>query len=380
MTKGKKIFMLILAAGIIFSVFSIRGCVKTNGLANEAYRNALELKENGEYISAYDTCDYALSIKPKMKKALKLKAELEPLKNQQEAENEAKRKAEEEAKQQKINNAIQTLLNGHTFDGELAVKIVEAYTENNSGIYMYGNISYDANGDYYPVIHGYSRETTYWSRWFVYNNGTVKEQSDIQNTEGYTESTESEGYGTNNAKQEDKAKAEAEAKAKQEAEAKKKAEEEQKAQAEEAAQAKEKEEFTDYVENVVAYVDSCERIPIESLSRNPSTYKNKRIFVRGTVVSHITIEKGKIDKALESLGVYETENLEEVVVEAEEGGEIAVIYNPEKNNGIRLLEGDYVDVYGEYLGITDLTSTNIYGVDSNYKMPQMRGKYCMPTE
>lgn len=81
---------------------------------------------------------------------------------------------------------------------------------------MYGNISYDANGDYYAVIHGYSRETTYWSRWFVYNNGTVKKQSDIQNTEGYTESTEGKGYGTNNAKQEDKAKAEAEAKAAEE--------------------------------------------------------------------------------------------------------------------------------------------------------------------
>lgn len=114
----------------------------------------------------------------------------------------------------------------------MAVKIVEAYSGTRSGVYMYGTKSYDADGNYYPVIHGYSYEATYWNRWFVYENGKVEEQSSIENIEGYINSTESEGYA---AKQQ-----EAEEKAKQEAKAK----EEAKAQAEQQVSDKFNNEFS----------------------------------------------------------------------------------------------------------------------------------------
>lgn len=77
----RRIALVILAIIMIIScIIPIKGCVHKNELANAAYRDALAAKEDGDYISAYSECNYALSIRPHMRKAQKLKEELEPLK------------------------------------------------------------------------------------------------------------------------------------------------------------------------------------------------------------------------------------------------------------------------------------------------------------
>lgn len=346
---------------------------------------AIQYKNEGNYISAYDCITSALNLDSENTEAIKLKDEILPLyqTQKQQKEEEAKaaaeqKKAEEEAKKaqqkaeeeahtaEKIKKA-KTLADTYVFDGELAVKILEANHGFTSYSYMYGQMSNDADGNFYPVAYKISEYSSDWSFVNVYENGTVK---DIYNKDksikGYTKAVGSASVSkADKAKQEAEAKVQAEAKAKQEAEAKAKAEADAKAE----AQARQQSAAMDKR----GYMNSCIDIDGGSLLRNPSQYRNKRICVTGTVISQVTLQKNKVDSALEDLGISGSENMEAVIVEDSEGY-IAVMYNPD-SIGMRLLEGDYVSVYGEFIDLTDMTSTNFYGTQSEYKMPKMEAKY-----
>lgn len=187
--KLVRICAVIILAIVILCAIPIRGCIRTNSMANDYYDSAVTEKAAGEYISAYYDCQQALDIKPNMKKALELMEELTPLKEQQEAEEQAQDEAEQAAEEAEKQEAIQTLLSQYEFDGELAVKILEEYTGLNSGVFMYGEMSYDAKGNYFPVLHAYGYNE-YWSRWFVYETGEVISQDGVQSYQGYTVSTE----------------------------------------------------------------------------------------------------------------------------------------------------------------------------------------------
>lgn len=184
-------FVILFILIIICSV-SISSCSKNLERAQIHYDQALNAKEDGDYISAYKHAQDALTYYPNLEEASQLLEEIKPLKKQQEEERKAEeeaKKAEEEAKKKAD---IQTLLSQHPFDGELAVKIVEAYSGVTNGIFMYGQLSYDAKGNYYPVIHKYSSSSIYWSRWFVYSTGDVVQQSSIENPTNYIQSKEGE--------------------------------------------------------------------------------------------------------------------------------------------------------------------------------------------
>lgn len=149
---------------------------------------------------------------------------------------------------------------------------------------------------------------------------------------------------------------------------------EQKAQAEAEAQAQAEAQMADEEETRHVYVRSCTTVKANTLLRSPSTYTNTPINISGSVVSQINLQQNKLDSALEALGIYESENLEEVIID-DGTGEIAVLYDPDDTGGIRLLNGDEINVYGDCLGLTELTSTNIYGTESSYKIPQVRLRY-----
>lgn len=125
--------------------------------------------------------------------------------------------------------------------------------------------------------------------------------------------------------------------------------------------------------NRKSYIGSCAELSSYDLSRNPSAYKNKPVYVCGTVVSQVAVQKGKVESALEAIGVIDYSDYE--IVKIEDGyGEIAIVYSPSEF-GRRLLDGDYVHIYGDSLGMTEMSQMNAFGTTTNYKIPEIRARY-----
>ena len=172
---------------------------------------------------------------------------------------------------------------------------------------------------------------------------------------------------------EEREKAEQEAKEKAEAEKaesdRKAAEEAQKKAIEQEAKERAEQSRQNAANIKAKYIDSCIYVTSYDLLRSPSTYKNKPVNVSGTVSSQVNIKKGKLQSILESAGITETSDYEMVEI-TDDYGEIAIIYSPSVI-GKRLLEGDWVNIYGDSLGLTELTLT-VFGTTSSYKIPEVR--------
>lgn len=189
-------------------------------------------------------------------------------------------------------------------------------------------------------------------------------------------------------KREAEAKAEEERKAAEEQEIAKKAEAERQAaeaqakaeQAEaerkavEAAQKQAQTQQQTIAQNKEKYINSCISVTSYDLLRNPASYQGKHVFVGGTVTSQVQLRKGTLQSVLESAGISSSSDYELITIE-DEIGEIAILYSP-SSIGQRLLEGDYIRIFGDFTGLSEITETNFYGTSSTYKVPQVKTYYC----
>ena len=357
----------------------------------EGIDDARQKKNDGYYSSALDAINKVLELDPSNEEALALQKEILPLKEQADKE----KKAASEAQQAETEEKVQQLLSTYVFDGELAVKIYKTRNSWAEGEFMYADRNNDADGYYYPIAYK-SEYGSYWSLYNVYENGTVKSNGTEKNISGYTAAQGTENISKADAEAkakadaeakakaeaEAKAKADAEAKAKAEAEAKAKAEAEAKAKAEAEAKAKEKNSSNQNNNNKqTGGNQTAQDLPGENdyisvtssvLLRNPSDYTNKPIVIGGTVTSQINLTSGKLESALEAFGLIEKENLEAVSLE-DRYGEVVIYYDPQAFGGNRLVNGDRVTIYGKFMGLTDITYTNMYGAQYTEKLPQIRG-------
>ncbi len=112
------------------------------------------------------------------------------------------------------------------------------------------------------------------------------------------------------------------------------------------------------------YIGSCYSATYDELARNPETYKNKHIHVRGKVAQIIS-ENGL--NVLIRINITSSEYdfwTDDVVI----------TYTRQSANESRILEGDIIDVYGVYEGIESYKSA--IG-DSSFNVPQISAKYIM---
>lgn len=107
--------------------------------------------------------------------------------------------------------------------------------------------------------------------------------------------------------------------------------------------------------------------------RNPSTYNGKAVYVVGTVTGQIQLQKNKLQSVLEAVGISETSDYELISID-DEFGELVALYSPSAT-GKRFLEGDYIGIYGDSMGLNEITYTNIFGTSSTVKMPQVKINY-----
>lgn len=121
------------------------------------------------------------------------------------------------------------------------------------------------------------------------------------------------------------------------------------------------------------YIDSCIYAVSQDLLRSPSSYRNKPVYVSGEVTSQVNLQKGKFLKMLERAGLNNSKYVEEVII-TDMYGEIAILYDSSQT-GKRFLEGDSIGAYGEMVELTEITYTNMFGVQSTQKIPQIRLRY-----
>lgn len=312
--EDHKIIIRIAAIVVIILTIIIGSAIRKHNTINSLYEQAVAAQQNGNYDTALSYLENILHMDKDNKKA----TELYPV-------------IEEAAHKNKVNDSL------------------------NNAVYNRDNGNYISAYNYAQSAYSYADQ-------YGYSDEKAMAEQIMNETLPLKEQQEAEQ------------KAQAEAEAQKKAEAQAQAEEKARAQAEAEAQAQAEAQMADEEETRHVYVRSCTTVKANTLLRSPSTYTNTPINISGSVVSQINLQQNKLDSALEALGIYESENLEEVIID-DGTGEIAVLYDPDDIGGIRLLNGDEINVYGDCLGLTELTSTNIYGTESSYKIPQVRLRY-----
>lgn len=116
--------------------------------------------------------------------------------------------------------------------------------------------------------------------------------------------------------------------------------------------------ITAKVETEDEYIKSCTWVSCDDLLRNPSTYSGKHVAFVGAVTQTITIEKSTVQSILESVGMAQTNDTEAVVVSPTSNSEnrVILLYSPKSNDGTRLIEDDWVTVYGTFSGLREVTT------------------------
>ena len=102
------------------------------------------------------------------------------------------------------------------------------------------------------------------------------------------------------------------------------------------------------------FIDSCQTVVYEDVERNPNTYEETNIKVTGTVIQ---VSEGLFDS---------------VTLRVEENGNIwYVTYSRKDENEARILEDDYVTIYGTCTGIKSYTSV----LGSSITIPSLQAEY-----
>ncbi|MCD8181518.1 MAG: hypothetical protein LUF26_08595 [Firmicutes bacterium] len=358
---------IIVAAVIVFiavAVPSARAISKYNR-ANALYNTAVVYQSKNEYLDAYNCLERALEIKPNMEKALTLIEEVGDQLVEQYI-SEAKNRMDEGNYEYAYNTVKRALVYDST--NEEAVELKKQINDLLADQYIAESQKFIDAGDYISAYEKLEEGLSISSDNTRMQSALNDIEQPYQEAVAAKKAAEEAAAAAERAAQEQ---AEAEAKAQQEAE--EKAAQEAAAKAQQEAAAKAAQSAQSAANAKTNYINSAPDVTAAVLLRAPSDYTNKKICITGWVTSQVTLDRGTLQSALEYFGLADTQNLEEVIIN-DGTGDVAVMYDS-SSSGIRLLEGDWVSAYGEFEGLTELTSTNIYGTESTYKVPKLNAKY-----
>ena len=74
--KYKKYIIIAVVIALVICILSVKSCISTNSEAKGYYNQAVEAVNSGDYISADELLDKALTVKKDMSEAVKLKSEI----------------------------------------------------------------------------------------------------------------------------------------------------------------------------------------------------------------------------------------------------------------------------------------------------------------
>lgn len=335
-SKVTRIVLFVISLAITFGISSCDNALEKRGRINDLYNQAESAYENGSYIEAEEYLNEVLSLNSNHKKANELMSDVKPL-----------------AKQENITKLLSNIKvlrdEGNYIDAyETAKQVLELDPTNTEADTLRQELLEPAN----------------------------QQRADEEAAEAERKAAkEAEEAERKAAEEKEKAEKEAQEKAAAEkAEAERKAAEQAQKQSTEQRAKELAEQSRQNAENIKKkYIANCVGVTSYDLLRTPNAYKNKPVNVSGTVSSQVNLQKGRLQSILESAGITESSDYE--MVEIEDGyGEIAIIYSPSVV-GRRFLNGDYINIYGDSLGLTELTLTNIYGTTSSYKIPEVRANF-----
>lgn len=90
-----------------------------------------------------------------------------------------------------------------------------------------------------------------------------------------------------------------------------------------------------------AYISTCEQVNYNDVARNPDTYDGTNIVVSGSVIQ---VSEGWLDS---------------VTLRVSSGGNVWLVDYWRDDGESRILEGDYVTIYGECTGVTTYLTTDL---------------------